>query len=110
MDNNILIDWIKEANSQFIETRNHIDTKVNQLEEKLTYQHKELSTAVQENREEFVIFKTRVNTRVAVISSTISVVALVLSIILNLGLLKEFRKESNHDISNKSKTEITKNQ
>jgi len=86
MDDKLLIDWMKEVNREFTETRRLMSD-----------QHKELRAEVAANREEFVIFKTKVNTRTALISATAGFIAVVLSIILNIGNIKE-RIEAKHII------------
>lgn len=85
MDDKLLIDWMQEVNKEFTATR--------QL---MTDQHKELRGEVAANREEFIIFKTKVNTRTALISATAGFIAVVLSIILNIGNIKERAEAKNH--------------
>jgi len=41
------------------------------------------------NREEFVIFKTKVNTRTALISASIGAVVLISSLLLNIAAIKD---------------------
>jgi len=80
MEDKLLLDWMKEVNGEFKLTRGQ-----------MVAQHNELRDEIAANREEFVIFKTKVNVRTAMISSSIGFVALILSIILNLGSIKERR-------------------
>jgi hypothetical protein len=84
MDDKLLIDWMKEVNKEFQLTR-----------DQMVEQHKELQKEIAINREEFVIFKTRVNTRTALISATAGFVAVILSIIMNFGSIKE-RQNAKH--------------
>lgn len=50
------------------------------------------------NREEFVIFKTKVNTRTAMISASIGAIVLLTSLLLNIGAIKDRlgEKETDH--------------
>ena len=78
MEDKLLLDWMKEVNDEFKETR-----------KLMGQQHTELRSEIAKNREEFVIFKTKVNTRTALISASLGFVAVILSIILNFGSIKE---------------------
>jgi len=97
MDNNILIDWIKEASAKIEHLDEKIDLKIDKLEEKMAQQHKELRGDVQQNREEFVIFKTKITARTAAISSTIGLIALIASLILNVGSIKDRASDKHND-------------
>jgi len=65
---------MKEVNNEFKLTR-----------EQMVNQHQELRNEIAANREEFVIFKTKVSTRTALISSAVGFVAVLVSLLLNLG-------------------------
>ncbi|MHC4646513.1 MAG: hypothetical protein ACYTBJ_13515 [Planctomycetota bacterium] len=91
-NNDLVITWIKEATKEMKENRD-ANTK----------EHRELVALISGNREEFVIFKTKVNARTAMISTGIGFIALVLSIILNIGSIKE-RQAIKH--SNPEPTEV----
>ena len=67
-----------------------------QLRDENKAEHKELIGAVTANREEFVIFKTKVNTRTALISASIGAVVLITSLLLNISAIKD-RQESKQD-------------
>ena len=68
-----------------------------QLRDENKAEHKELISAVAANREEFVIFKTKVNTRTALISSAIGAVVLITSLLLNISAIKDRQAEKNQD-------------
>jgi len=65
-----------------------------QLRDENKTEHKEVINAITTNREEFVIFKTKVNTRTALISASIGAVVLISSLLLNIAAIKD-RKEAN---------------
>jgi len=77
-NNDLVIQWIKEATKELRELRDDNSKD-----------HKDLTRMIAKNREEFVIFKTKVSTRTAMISAGIGFVALVFSIILNFGSIRE---------------------
>ena len=54
-----------------------------QLRDENKLEHKDVMTAITANREEFVIFKTKVNTRTALISIAIGAVVTIGSLIMN---------------------------
>jgi hypothetical protein len=89
MDDKILLDWIKEVNNEFKATRDHVDTKVDDLKESNIRQHGDIMREVAKNREEFVIFKTKVNVRTATISSVIGFFVLAISVGMNIGNIKD---------------------
>ena len=87
-NNDLVITWIKEATKEMKENR---DTN--------TKEHKELVSMISQNREEFVIFKTKVNTRTALISAAIGAVVLLTSLLLIIGAIKDRsidRKDIDH--------------
>jgi len=94
-NNDLVITWIKEATKEMKQNRD-ANTK----------EHKELVSLISANREEFVIFKTKVNAKTAMISAGFGFVALVLSIIMNFGSIRE-RQEVKH--SEPVETEIVDN-
>lgn len=55
------------------------------------------------NREEFVIFKTKVNTRTAMISTIIGVVVLLTSLLMNISAIKDRQSEKNIESSEQTK-------
>jgi len=77
-NNELVITWIKEATKEMKQNRD-ANTK----------EHQELVSLISANREEFVIFKTKVNTRTAMISLGVAAIATVLSIIINFGSIKD---------------------
>jgi len=58
----------------------------------------ELIKEMNKNREEFVIFKTKVNTRTALISSIIGAVVLITSLLLNIAAIKDRQFLKNNPI------------
>lgn len=58
----------------------------------------ELIKEMNKNREEFVIFKTKVNTRTALISSIIGAVVLITSLLLNIAAIKDMQFLKNNPI------------
>jgi len=71
-------EWTKEVYSEFQKVHQAIaDTKADVLLE------------IGKNREEFVIFKTKVNTRTAMISTIIGAIVLLTSLLLNISAIKD---------------------
>ena len=85
-NNDLVITWIKEATKEMKENR-----------DSNTKEHKELVALISGNREEFVIFKTKVNTRTALISAAIGAVVLLTSLMLNIGAIKDRQDDKNAD-------------
>jgi len=106
MDDKIMIEWIKEVNNEFKETRSHLDESLNVLKEQNLFQHAAIMAEVAKNREEFVIFKTRVNVKTATISGIIGFVVLLSSIFINIGTIKE--RMHDRDMLLNLKTELPK--
>lgn len=77
MDNNTLIEWIKEVNTEMLNTQKMIGATRDELKDEIA-----------KNREEFIIFKTTINTRTAFISGAIGLLALIISIGINIGDIK----------------------
>ena len=78
MENNIHGEWAREVYNELQKVHKGIaDTKTELL--------KEISV----NREEFVIFKTKVNTRTAMISTIIGTIVLITSLLLNIGAIRD---------------------
>ena len=81
-NNDLVITWIKEATKEMKQNRD-ANTK----------EHKELVSLISANREEFVIFKTKVNAKTAMISASFGFIAIALSIILNFGSIRERQQD-----------------
>jgi len=76
--NSIQNEWAKEVYGEFQLVHKAIsDSKAEVLKE------------ITANREEFIIFKTKVNTRTALISAAIGAVVLITSLLLNIGAIKD---------------------
>lgn len=104
MDNKLMLEWVKEVNKEFTETRTHFDEAIQKMAQANQDQHKEIMDEVARNREEFVIHKTKVNVRVTVISSVIGFFVLITSLALNADKIKD-RVDAKKAMQN---TEITK--
>ena len=85
MENRVQKEWMKEVYGEFQSVHKAItDSKASVLKE------------ISANREEFVIFKTKVNTRTAMISASIGAVVLITSLLLNIGSFRD-RQEAKAD-------------
>jgi hypothetical protein len=82
MDDKIMMEWMQEVYREFQNTNDKIDDSKNELK-------KEISL----NREEFVIHKTKVNTRTALISIGIGSVVTIISILMNFGVIGHKHKQ-----------------
>jgi len=77
-NNNVQNEWAKEVYNEFQKVHGAIaSTKADVLKE------------IALNREEFVIFKTKVNTRTAMISTIIGTIVLITSLLLNISAIKD---------------------
>ena len=71
-------EWAGEVYNEFQKVHKAItDSKADVLRE------------ITANREEFVIFKTKVNTRTAMISTIIGAIVLITSLLLNIGAIRD---------------------
>ena len=78
MENRVQKEWMKEVYGEFQSVHKAIaESKASVLKE------------ISANREEFVIFKTKVNTRTAMISASIGAVVLITSLLLNIGSFRD---------------------
>jgi hypothetical protein len=89
--NSVQNEWAGEVYAEFQKVHKAIaDSKADVLKE------------ITANREEFVIFKTKVNTRTAMISTIIGAIVLLTSLLLNIGAIKD-----RHDAKAVAPTEQT---
>ena len=89
MDDKIMLNWVQTVNEEFKETRKHYDESMAKLTDANLEQHAAIMREVAMNREEFVIFKTKVNVKTATISGIIGFFVLVTSVALNIGTIKD---------------------
>ena len=87
MENRVQAEWMKEVYGEF-----------QAVHKAITDSEKTVLREISNNREEFVIFKTRVNTRTAMISGAIGAVVLITSLLLNISAIKDRQemKEADH--------------
>jgi len=86
MENRVQKEWMKEVYGEFQSVHRAIaDSKAEVLKE------------ITSNREEFIIFKTRVNTRTAMISGAVGAIVLITSLLLNISAIKD-RQEANKEL------------
>ena len=87
MENRVQAEWMKEVYGEFQAVHKAIsDSKTDVLKE------------IAFNREEFVIFKTKVNTRTALISAAIGAVVMIASLLMNIVNLNKAAEERKEPI------------
>jgi len=84
-----MIEWMKEVNKEFQETRDFVSNEVKSLDEKMSNQHAELKREIAKNREEFIVFKTKTTTRIATFTAILTSILILSSLFLNLGSIKD---------------------
>ena len=95
MENRVQAAWMKEVYGEFQAVHAGIaESKAEVLKE------------IAANREEFVIFKTKVNTRTAMISGAIGAVVLITSLLLNISAIKERQAEKTSDHTHNEPIEL----
>jgi hypothetical protein len=85
MENRVQAEWMKEVYGEF-----------QSVHKAIANSEKVVLKEIANNREEFVIFKTKVNTRTAMISTAIGTVVLITSLLLNISAIKERKAEKDN--------------